>query len=116
MSAPKGNQHAYKRGYYISCDGYLRISSGPYRNKYVHRKVIEDLLKCPISYMFAPGAPIPEGMTVEHVDHNKQHNCMGNLMLLDRRIHGKISESYQRYCREHVEEMVEWGQQQDRWD
>jgi hypothetical protein len=34
---------------------------------------------------------LPKGMTVEHIDHNRQHNCPENLMLLDSRIHDYIS-------------------------
>jgi hypothetical protein len=34
---------------------------------------------------------LPPGLTVEHLDHDRVHNCMCNLMLLDKRIHDAIS-------------------------
>lgn len=68
-------------GYYVTEKGYLRYSAGPKRGKYVHRAVMEGVI----------GGPIPEGMTVEHLDHDRQHNCRQNLMLLDKAIHDYIS-------------------------
>jgi hypothetical protein len=34
---------------------------------------------------------LPTGLVVEHIDHDKAHNCMCNLMLLDKRIHDVLS-------------------------
>jgi len=40
---------------------------------------------------------LPEWMDVEHQDHNRKHNCITNLLLLDRRIHNFLS-SWSRPC------------------
>jgi hypothetical protein len=37
---------------------------------------------------------LPECLTVEHQDHSRQHNCIENLILLDKRIHDVISAEY----------------------
>ncbi|MDE2097834.1 MAG: HNH endonuclease [Patescibacteria group bacterium] len=71
----------FKTGRYLTAKGYFRISAGPDRGKYEHRAVVEKII----------GGPIPAGMTVEHMDHQRAHNCWQNLMLLDKRIHDAIS-------------------------
>jgi len=77
-----GSAHPrFIRGTYLTEKGYVRISSGADRGKYEHRAVMERLI----------GGPIPAGMTVEHIDHRRAHNCWQNLMLLDKRIHDFIS-------------------------
>ena len=70
---------------------------------------METLLLHPIaaSYVFPVPGVIPEGMTVEHVDHHKPHNCIGNLMLLDVRIHNALSKASWKYFREHYAEWLE---------
>lgn len=49
-------------------DGYHR-----FRNKYVHRLVYEAFI-----------GDIPEGMTVDHEDGNKQNNHVSNLQIMSR--------------------------------
>jgi len=50
------------------------------------------LLENPIGLPFVNcGGEIPENMTVEHLDHNRTHNCHSNLMLLQKEIHDYIS-------------------------
>ena len=71
----------WKGGRHVHVKGYLRYSAGERRNKYVHRCIIEDLL----------GHPISASQSVEHLDHNRQHNCISNLMLLEKAIHDHIS-------------------------
>jgi hypothetical protein len=80
-------QHSY---------GYLQITRrGPYRNWLVHRKVMLDMCLEQCYYVLPIGKnglpTLPDGMTVEHIDHRRQHNCRQNLMLLDKRIHDAIS-------------------------
>ena len=79
----------YKGGYYTTAKGYLRQSQAP--KKYQHRLVMESLCSEFCYYPPSPKSSIPSGFTVEHVDHNKQHNCYHNLLLLDVRIHRHIS-------------------------
>ncbi len=76
--------------------GYLQITHrGPWRNWLVHRKVMLEMCMEMCYYplpMGKNGHPtLPEGFTVEHCDHHRQHNCPENLMLLDKRIHDWIS-------------------------
>lgn len=49
-------------------DGYKR-----FRNKYIHRLVYEAFV-----------GPIPEGMTIDHIDGNKVNNHLSNLQLMGR--------------------------------
>lgn len=105
MSAPtlaktfrKGHSLNFKRGYTVNEKGYQRIKAGPDRDKYVHRKVMEVMLAATdtqtlaaLGIAAAAPAKIPEGFTVEHLDHRRQHNCPENLLLLDKRIHDAIS-------------------------
>lgn len=77
-------------GIHTHAKGYLRISRrGPWRNWLVHRKVM--LEACQEFCYYPVDGNLPPGMTVEHLDHNRQHNCRENLMLLDKRIHDAIS-------------------------
>lgn len=107
MGAPKGNKNRFRTGWTVNDKGYERYTSGPHRWKYAHRVVVEGLLKDPVSYMFRPGQSIPGNMTVDHIDHNKRHNCHGNLMMLELVIHGHVSE----WHRQAVARM-----EQARWD
>jgi hypothetical protein len=75
------NLNRFRRGFTITAKGYARYTAGKLRNKLVHRVVMEKII----------GGPIPPGMTVEHLDHRRAHNCWQNLMLLDARIHNYIS-------------------------
>ena len=73
---------------YKTKKGHLRISSGPDRGKYVHRKVIEELLVShPTSFW---GSALPAHIDVHHIDGRKDHNCPCNLLLLDHAIHSVI--------------------------
>lgn len=79
------------KGVFITDKGYVRVSRvGPTRGKYVHRIVMAEMCK---EFCFYPllDDGIPSGMTVEHLDHKKVHNCGGNLLLLDITIHNHIS-------------------------
>ena len=102
----------WKGGMHVSDKGYLRYSSGELRHKYVHRNVVELLLVDPIGLCFRLGQGIPEGYTVDHMDHNKLHNCPGNLLMLQKCIHDVISRSHQQYINDHWEEYQIWLTQQ----
>jgi hypothetical protein len=75
--------------------GYLQITRrGPWRNWLVHRKVMLEALQQSLYWKHHPSVlrnKIPNEMTVEHLDHRRRHNCIENLMLLDKRIHDFIS-------------------------
>lgn len=78
-------------GRHLNGKGYVRISGGPNRNKYEHRLVMAEMVREWCYYPVEEGKDLPEGFHVEHVDHNRTHNCGGNLLLLDVRIHDYIS-------------------------
>ena len=71
-------------------EGYLQIiRRGPWRGWLVHRKVMYEACREMCYYPF--NGNLPAGFIVEHLDHNRQHNCIENLMLLDKRIHDAIT-------------------------
>ena len=49
---------------------------------------------------------LPEGFTVEHLDHHRQHNCYQNLMLLDKRIHDALSWAHANFRRKAYRSIV----------
>lgn len=122
------DNHNWKGGSGISDKGYLRIYTRRDRLMYVHRAVMRDALKNKLcaDYVFPQESMgpdgIPVGMTVNHADSIKTHNCLGNLQLLDKQIHDAISFSYWKFMRtfanERWDEYVEWCQEQDkeRWE
>lgn len=87
--------------------GYVRLTAGPGRGRYAHRWIMERLLDDPISLVFSRGGGIPKRLHVHHVDHDRAHNCPGNLMLLDTAIHNRISRAYQMYVLAHYDEYLE---------
>lgn len=104
-----GQAHGrWRGGVTFNEKGYRRISHGAYRNRYEHRRVIEEMLEHPLcaSYVFPEPGQIPSGLTVEHIDHRRAHNCRSNLMLLDSRIHNAITAAGCRYIREHYVEYL----------
>lgn len=104
-----GQEHPrWRGGVTLNGKGYRRIMAGPHRGKYEHRKVMEDLLTVPLcaGYVFPGAGKIPPNMTVEHIDHQRAHNCHSNLMLLDSRIHNAITAAGCRYVREHYDEWL----------
>ena len=70
--------------------GYLRITAGPNRGKLHHRQILAELC---IQFCYYPLMPdgLPFGFTVDHLDHNRKHNCHQNLILLQAEIHRAIS-------------------------
>lgn len=67
---------------------------------YVHRMVVAQAL-LESGYLgwepVDPDRPIPPGMHVDHVDNRPDHNCLGNLVLLQAEIHASISRAHQLY-------------------
>jgi hypothetical protein len=80
-----------KQGKYVNADGYVRYSVSPHRGKYEQRVILAALCAEFCYYQINSRTGLPDGLTVEHLDHNRTHNCHCNLMLLDERIHGYIS-------------------------
>jgi hypothetical protein len=71
-------------------DGYVQITRhGPWRWCLEHVKVMLEACREMCYYPVEDG--LPPGFTVEHLNHNRAHNCMCNLMLLDKRIHDVLS-------------------------
>lgn len=76
---------------YLTAKGYRRFYSGPDRGKYEHRVVMRELCKVWCYYPLDENTGLPAGLDVHHVDFDKEHNCIGNLILLDTAIHVVIS-------------------------
>jgi hypothetical protein len=93
-------------GRHVTARGYVRLKTKVGRGKYEHRFVMENLLRDPIGLLFIGGGEIPDGMHVHHCDHNRRHNCEGNLMLLDSAIHNWISLAHRRYLLDHWDEYL----------
>ncbi len=84
-------------------NGYLRISSVPYRDQYLHRAVWERIA----------GFKLPDGWHVHHMDHNKQNCCGCNLIAMPDYFHlafggGSIRHPYtgKWVSREHYERVM----------
>ena len=60
-------------------DGYIQITSGPYKGKLLHRLIYEEIY-----------GSIPEGFSIHHIDGDKTNNNPGNLMLLSKSNHHKL--------------------------
>lgn len=90
----KGRGRGWKKGHgpgtRVRFDGYIQITRrGPWRWCLEHVKVMLEACQEMCYYDVTDG--LPPGFTVEHLDHIKDHNCMCNLMLLDKRIHDVLS-------------------------
>ena len=60
-------------------DGYIQITSGPYKGKLLHRLIYEEIY-----------GSIPKGYAIHHIDGDKTNNNPGNLMLLSKSNHHKL--------------------------
>jgi hypothetical protein len=81
------------KGTCLSQHGYVRITRrGPFRDWYEHRKVMFEA--CQEFCYYSVDGDLPQGFTVDHLDHKRAHNCLGNLLMLDKRIHDSISGSH----------------------
>ena len=86
-----GNKQPAQPATYLTSKGYRRFHSGPDRGKYEHRVVMRELCKTWCYYPVDEKTGLPVGLDVHHVDFDKEHNCVGNLILLDTAIHVAIS-------------------------
>jgi hypothetical protein len=90
-------------GVHLSHKGYIRISSGPNRNKFAHRVVMAGLASVWCYYPLNPSTGLPDGFDVEHQDHRRAHNCHQNLILIDHTIHCYLSVA-SRECRRSLDD------------
>ena len=60
-------------------DGYIQITSGPYKGKLLHRLIYEEVY-----------GPIPKGWSIHHLDMDKTNNNPGNLVALSKSNHHKL--------------------------
>ena len=78
-----------------SSKGYIRIYHGPDRGQYEPRVVMRTLCAefCYYTHtdLWDPTSGLPIGFHVEHIDHQKTHNCPENLLLLQDIIHNFCS-------------------------
>lgn len=88
MKFKPGPDHPrWRGGKRISVDGYVRITSGPYRDWWEHRAVVA---RCLAENTISPGImprQIPEGWEIHHMDFDRRHNCLSNLLLLHPAFH-----------------------------
>lgn len=75
----------------ITDKGYVRLNHGANRGKFEHRAIMGALCLVRCFYPLNDRTDLPDGFTVEHVDHDKQHNCPNNLLLLQVEIHNHLS-------------------------
>lgn len=78
-------------GGHTTARGYRRITSGPHRHEYEHRRKINALLEEKPHFIF--GSQLPESMHVHHQDFRKWHNCYPNLLVIENVIHDYITQS-----------------------
>lgn len=89
--------------------GYKRFHKGPNRGKYEHRVVMAELCGEWCWYPLNLSTGLPEGFTVDHLDHDRQHNCHQNLVLLQKEIHDHLSWcSMRKLALREVEECVQF--------
>jgi len=74
-----------KEGTTIHEKGYIRITAGPWRHRYLHR-IIAGIL-WDIKYH----EPLPDRIEVHHLDGNPLHDCPQNYLLCDAAIHDAFS-------------------------
>ena len=60
-------------------DGYIQITSGPYKGKLLHRLIYEEVY-----------GSIPKGYSIHHLDMDKTNNNPGNLVALSKSHHHSI--------------------------
>ena len=89
----------FKHGTHIHRKGYLRVSSGPLRNKYVHRIVAGAMI----------GRELTKDEECHHRDSDKRNFHWLNLMVLGERDHSWVSNKQAWFMRERDrKEKLEW--------
>ncbi len=98
---------------HITSKGYVRLSSGPKRMRYEHRAVLEGLKneqrRHAVAMLIGVNPEMAEWMIpwlveqeskddrlplddeVHHIDFTRTHNCPGNMLLVDARMHAAWS-------------------------
>jgi hypothetical protein len=82
------NQTLYGKGVSKTADGHLRYRSPKeLRGKYVHRKVVEDLIAIthPLTIQL-----LPWPYEVHHMDFDKTHNQPSNLLVVSEGLHAYL--------------------------
>ena len=84
-----------KSGTHLHQKGYLRLSAGPCRNKYVHILIAEGML----------GRALKKDEHVHHIDGNTKNPRWTNLLVLGESVHNAVSSKQywylkQKYSRE----------------
>lgn len=75
------------KGYRINNKGYVQvIRRGLDRWKYVHRLAVAKLCREFCFHVLSEDG-LPAGFDVHHIDFDKQHNCPGNLLLIEHALH-----------------------------
>lgn len=79
----------YGKGIHKTRAGHLRYHAPrPVRLKYVHRKVMEDMIaETPYSVRLM----LPWPYEVHHQDYNKEHNCGANLLMVSESLHSAMT-------------------------
>lgn len=85
-----------RKGSTVTRKGHIRITSGPHRHKYLHRRMVEVLLEETWHPFW--GNELPASMDVHHIDGNKSHNEYSNFLVLDHAIHSALDKEMQRRC------------------
>jgi len=71
----------WKGGAHRSKPGYVRVTAGPDRGKYLHRLVASK------AWEQTHGVPLPDDYQVHHLDFCRWHNCLQNLLILGPGLH-----------------------------
>lgn len=103
LSTPEdilGNQRrpGVKRTYaksWVIIRGYIRFNRGPYRNRVLHRVVMEKHL----------GRRLKSTETVHHIDCNKLNNTIDNLLLMTVSEHKKLHDKLRAEAKARKEEV-----------
>ncbi len=85
LQLTREKHYRWKGGITTRRDGYRRITSGPDRGQYEHRVIMREMLKHPISLNLTLASL--DWMHIHHQDFCKSNNQVGNLLLLDPRLH-----------------------------
>ena len=80
-SYKRGRPFTVKSGSQTTIHGYIRVSAGPWRGKYLHRIVAD------IKWREKYNEPMPKHLHVHHIDFRKTHDCPENLLIMDPALH-----------------------------
>ncbi len=78
----------------LATRGYVKVNRKPYRDWYLHRAVLDLLIK---EWNFYGWAEIPKDMEVHHINHKREDCKPWNLVLLDSTLHHAIQKEAPRH-------------------